>query len=466
METREAITLDARAQQRLYVLNHVLAGELSGEEAAAFLRVSERTVRRLLARYRGAEGAAALVHGNTGRVPVNRLGESIRGRLVELATTRYAGVNRAHLTDLLAEREGLVVAERSLRRVLAQAGVPTVRRRRPKGARHRRERMSQAGLLLQVDGSRHDWLEGRGPWLTLVGAIDDATGVVTGATFRDQEDTAGYFEALVQTARGYGLPVALYSDRHGIFWKNPEHLPTLAEQFAGRRSTTQLGRALEAAAVAWVAARSPQAKGRVERLWGTAQDRLRVELRLAGAASREAANAVLADYLPRHNRRFAVPPRDPMPAWRAVSADRPPEAIFCARHVRSVARDGTVTLAGQSLMVVGQTGLRGVGRRLEIQERLDGSRWVEIDRRFLPVIAAPERPIVLRTSSTPPTPGGRQGARWQPRPESPLAPLRAAKAAAQEFEKWPDWKKSPPSVPIERKHDNGDSGESKDQANG
>ena len=415
METREAITLDARAQQRLYVLNHVLAGELSGGEAAAMLRLSIRTVRRLLSRYRGPDGAAALVHGNAGRPSANRIDEPTRARLVELATTRYAGVNRAHLADLLAEREGLQVAERSLRRVLAEAGVPAVRRRRPKGTRRRRERMSQAGLLVQVDGSRHDWLEGRGPWLTLVGVIDDATGTVTGATFRDQEDTAGYFDALVQTARAYGLPIALYSDRHGIFWKSPAHVPTLAEQFAGRHSTTQLGRALEAAAIAWVAARSPQAKGRVERLWGTAQDRLVVELRLAGAASREAANAVLAAYLPRHNARFSVPPTDPVPAWRSIAAGRPAEAIFCARHVRSVARDGTFTLAGESLMVAGQTGLRGLGRRLEIQERLDGSRWVEIDGAFRPVIPAPERPVVLRRSATPPSPPARPtGGNWDP----------------------------------------------------
>jgi transposase len=407
MEKREAITLDARAQQRLYVLNHVLAGELTGAEAAAFLRVSVRTVRRLLSRYRGTEGAAALIHGNAGRVPSNRLDDATRTRLVEFATTRYADVNRAHLADLLAEREGFQIPERSLRRILAEAGLPPVRRRRPKGHRSRRERMSQAGLLLQVDGSRHDWLEGRGPWLTLVGAIDDATGVVTGATFRDQEDTAGYFEALIQTARGYGLPVALYSDRHGIFWKNPRQPPTLAEQFAGRRSTTQLGRALETAAIAWVAARSAQAKGRVERLWGTAQDRLLVELRLAGATTREEANIVLADYVIRHNARFGVPPADPAAAWRPLPADRPAEAIFCARHVRTVARDGTFTLTGQSLMIVGRNGLRGAGRRLEIQERLDGSRWVEIEGTLLPVIPAPERPIVLRRTFAPtePRPG-------------------------------------------------------------
>jgi transposase len=221
METRETITLDRQAQQRLWVLNHVLAGEVTAREAAAYLHLSVRSVRRLLVRYHPDEGAAALVHGNRGRIPANRLDDELRARLVELASTTYQGVNRAHLADLLAEREGIVVAERTLRRVLAEAGLPAVRRRRPRGHRLRRERMAQAGMLLQVDGSQHDWLEDRGPRLTLVGGIDDATGLVTGATFREQEDTAGYLEVLIQTARAYGLPLGLYSDRHGIFTEGP-----------------------------------------------------------------------------------------------------------------------------------------------------------------------------------------------------------------------------------------------------
>jgi transposase len=391
---RETITLDARAQRRLYVLNHVLTGELSAAEAAAYLGLSIRQVRRLLHRYRSPAGAAGLVLRNVGRMPVSRLGGSLRARLVELATTTYADVNRAHLADLLAEREGLIVAERTLRRILTEAGLAPVRRRRPRGHRSRRERMSQVGLLLQVDGSRHDWLEGRGPWLTLVGGIDDATGLVTGAVFREQEDTAGYLEVLRQTAERHGLPLGLYSDRHGIFWKG-RTIPSLAEQFAGRSSTTQLGRALEAAAIAWIAARSAPAKGRIERLWGTAQDRLVVELRLAGAATIEQANAVLADWLPRHNARFAVPAADPAPAWRPLPADRAPEALFCFRHTRRVARDGTFTLAGQSLMVLGPVGRP---RSVTIEQRLDGSLWVELDHGLVPAVPAPPRPLVLRTA--------------------------------------------------------------------
>jgi transposase len=396
---RETITLDARAQHRLYILNHVLTGEITAAVAAANLKLTVRTVRRLLAAYRSDRSAAALVHGNRGRVPPNRLDEVARARLLELATTTYAGANRAHLADLLAEREGIVIPERTLRRVLAEAGLPAARTRRPRGHRSRRERMSQAGLLLQVDGSRHDWLEGRGPWLTLVGGIDDASGHVTGGTFRDQEDAAGYFEMLRQTALGQGLPLGIYSDRHGIFWHG-RHVATLAEQFSGRTARTQFGRALEAAGIAWIAARSPQAKGRVERLWGTLQDRLVTELRLAGAATREEANAVLAMYLPRHNARFAVSPANPEPAWRPLPADRSPESLFCFTHPRRVARDGTVTLAGRTLMLLGQPAVPGWRGVVVVEERLDGSLWARVDGILHPVVPAPERPVFLRERAT------------------------------------------------------------------
>ena len=410
---RETITLDARAQWRLYVLNHILTGEITAAEASTQLGLSIRSVRRLLARYRAPDGVAGLVHGNTGRTPANRLDPTTRERVVEFALTTYAGVNRAHLADLLGEREDIVVSARTLRRVLADAGLPAVRTRRPRGHRSRRERMSQAGLLVQVDGSRHDWLEGRGPWLTLIGGIDDATGVVVGAVFREQEDAVGYLQVLTRTALDHGLPVGLYSDRHGIFWKGRQTVPTLTEQFAGRRSTTQFGRALEAAGIAWIAARSPQAKGRIERLWGTLQDRLTSELRLAGAASLEEANAVLARYLPRHNGWFVVPARDPEPAWRPL--DRPVEALFCFRHARRLAGDGTLMLAGRSLMVVGRRPGPGGPRSVIVQERLDGSLWVELDEIALPLSAAPERPVIIRSAGAPPR---------DPRPQAKDHPWR------------------------------------------
>jgi len=281
MEPKDRQTqLDARTQRRAYVLDHVVAGSLTLDQAARVLGLSIRQVNRLIARH--ADGPAALAHGNRGRPPVNRIDAPRRAHVVELARTTYAGVNHAHLAELLAEREGIAVAERTLRRILAEAGLGPVRRRRPPRHRSRRDRMPRVGMLLQVDGSRHRWFGPDLPFATLVAGIDDATGLVTGATFRLAEDAAGYFTMLTQTADRYGLAGAIYSDRHGIFLREPGRPPTLAEQLTGKRSFTQVGRALDELDIGWIGARSPQAKGRVERLWGTFQDRLVSELRLAG----------------------------------------------------------------------------------------------------------------------------------------------------------------------------------------
>ena len=260
METRETIRLDSKTQHRLYVLTHLLAGELTADEAASVLRLSTRQVRRLVERYR-IDGAAALVHGNRGRTPANRTDETVRARLVELATTEFAGFNPVHLAETLAD-EGhteLGASPRTIRRILGEAGHAPPRTRRSPRHRSRRERMQRAGMLLQVDGSRHDWLEGRGPMLTLIGAIDDATGLVTAATFRDAEDAAGYLEVFRRTVVRHGRPLAVYSDRHGIFVKDPNRPPTFAEQLAGRRGFTQVGRALDEAGIGWIGASSPQA---------------------------------------------------------------------------------------------------------------------------------------------------------------------------------------------------------------
>lgn len=395
MEPRDRHQLDARSQHRAYVLDHVVAGSLSVAEAARVLGLSRRQVERLLARYR--EGPAALTHGNRGRPPANRLDEALRDRLVELARTTYARVNHAHLAELLAEREGIAVAERTLRRILAEAGLPPVRTRRPPRHRSRRERMAREGLLLQVDGSRHDWLESRGPILTLVGGIDDATGTVTGGTFRAAEDAAGYFTMLTQTARGHGLPVALYSDRHGIFIVERNRPATIAEQLTGKQTFTQVGRALDELGIRWIGARSPQAKGRIERLWGTLQDRLVVELRLARATTLEDANRVLARYVPRHNARFAVPAAEPEPAWRPLPEGLAPEAVFCFHYPRRVANDATISWAGRALALPKRRdGRSWAGRSVVLQERLDGSLWVAHAGEHYPLRDAPPGPITLR----------------------------------------------------------------------
>ncbi|MBI2755414.1 MAG: ISNCY family transposase [Chloroflexi bacterium] len=355
-----------------------------------------RQVRRLVERFR-LEGAAALLHGNRGRTPANRIGEAMRSRIVELATTTFAGFNPVHLAETLADESEIALSAKTIRRILVAGGVPAVRTRRPRKHRSRRERMPRAGMLLQVDGSRHDWLEGRGPMLTLVGAIDDATGIFTGATFRAQEDAAGYFTVLAQTAVGYGLPVALYSDQHGIFVKNPNRPPTLAEQLTGKRSATQVRRALDDLGIGWIGALSAQAKGRIERGWGTAQDRLRSELRRAGATTIDDANTVLPGWLRRHNDRFAVPPGDPEPAWRPWPAGPPIEAVLCFHYPRRVAPDATLSWEGRALALPPRAdGRSWAGAGVILQERLDASLWVGHADRDYRLAEAPPTPVTLR----------------------------------------------------------------------
>ena len=439
METRETIRLDSKAQRRLYVLTHVLAGEVTVTQAAAVLRLSARQVDRLARRFRD-EGAAALVHGNRGRTPANRTDAAVRARLVELATTEFAGFNPVHLAETLAE-EGhteLAVSPRTIRRILADAGHALPRTRRSPRHRSRRERMPRAGMLLQVDGSRHDWLEGRGPVLTLIGAIDDATGIVSAATFRAAEDAAGYLEVFRRTVVRHGRPLAVYSDQHGIFIKDPNRPPTLAEQLAGRRSFTQVGRALDEAGIGWIGASSPQAKGRVERLWGTKQDRLVSELRRAGATTIEEANVVLARYLPRHNKRFAVSPADPEPAWRPWPDELDLDAVFGFCYPRRAANDATLAWAGTSLALPRRPdGRSWAGRTVTLEERLDGSLWVGADGQHHRLVEAPPVAPVL---------GARKLGRiddLRPVPEPPGAPGVAPSAASTTTRPTHPWRQYP-----------------------
>lgn len=261
--------------------------------------------------------------------------------------------------------------------------------------------MPKEGLLLQTDGSRHDWLEDRGPWLTLVGYIDDATGLVTGAVFRDQEDSAGYLEALMTTIRRYGVPGSVYHDRHTIFEPPLAEPLTLEEQLIDTRVPTQLGRTFGELGIGSVKARSPQAKGRIERLWGTLQDRLVAELRLAGIADRDGANAFLPGYLVRHNRRFMVPAADPAPAWRRPARGTRLDRICCFKYRRTVARDGTVRAGATTLQLPAKpNGRSRAGQKVELHVRLDGRLVVWDGQRELATTPAPLDAVQLRALAT------------------------------------------------------------------
>ena len=393
------VTLSQREQGRLVVLNAVLGGGITVREAAQAMAVSVRQAQRLLAAYRVA-GAAAVAHGNRGRAPAHTLAPEVVAQVTALARGVYAELNDTHLSEVLREEHGLQVSRASVRRIRIAAGVARPRAHQPPVHRQRRARRPQPGMLLQVDSSEHAWLGRRGPRLTLVAAIDDATGTVLAAHFRGREDAAGYLSLLATLVTSVGVPQAWYHDRHGIFRRLPQERTTLGEELAGVREPTQVGRALRDLGIASIAAHSPQAKGRIERLFGTLQDRLVAELGQAGATTLADANAFLLTFLPRFNHRFAVPAQNPTPVFAAPIDPETAWQICCFRYLRTVARDDTVRLGPHRLQLLpGRLRASYARAQVEVREHLDGSLSVWHHRDRLAFQPAPADAPLLRARS-------------------------------------------------------------------
>ena len=415
------LVLKAHDERRIEVLARVAGGLLSTAEAAVLLKVSDRQVRRLLSAYRAA-GVRAVVHGNRGRHPAHAVPDEVRDEVRRLASGRYAGVNHTHLAELLAEREGIEIPRSTLSDILREGGLrsPRPQQRRSKHC-SRRERYPQEGMLLQIDASHHDWLQGRGPRLALLGAIDDATGKIVALRFEATEDARGYMSLLREVCLRTGVPQTLYSDKHSVFW--PARRETLAEQLAGQHSTTQFGRAMVELGIQLIPAHSPQAKGRIERLWGTLQDRLVSELRLAGASSREAANAYLPRFIRRFNRTFALPPEVPGLAYRPRLSAAALDLSLCFKHERVVSNDNIVRVDQVVLQLLPGPNRIGYSKAtVTIHESLDNRFSVYYQGRQLPSKLSSLRrlltpkPLTGRPRSTPPTPSSLP---WKPPADHP-----------------------------------------------
>ena len=292
--------------------------KLTVAQVALALKLTIRQVRRLLARYRTG-GAAALVHRSRGRPSKRRLPKEVRAKVLHLIQTTYQGLSDCHLTEKLTEVEGLSLCRESVRRLRESLKLAPQRRRRP--PRHHQRRIPEArlGAMIQVDGSPFDWLQGRGPMMSLLGGVDDASSRFTGLIFRPHEDLHGYASVFHQTFTRYGLPGAFYGDRTGILHRNDAHW-SLEEELQGSQFPTQLGSALHELGIGYIAAHSPQAKGRVENRWGTLQDRLTSELRLRDIDTLEGANLYLPEFSEDFDRRFAHPPREAPSAFPARSS--------------------------------------------------------------------------------------------------------------------------------------------------
>lgn len=363
------ITLTMQDEKRLDVIQRVYRGELTVVQAALVMGVSERQCYRVKARV-GKVGAKGVVHGNRGRRCKRKTKEKVVRRVVALARGKYQGFNDHHLTEKLKEQEQIELSREKVRRILRAEGIASPRKRRGIKHRSRRERRASEGMMLQVDGSPHDWLQGRGPRMCLIGAIDDATNKVMGALFVQAESSWGYFHLFSKIFKEHGVSQSIYTDCHSVFWTDRE--PTIDEQMINRKPTTEVGRGLEELGVTLILAHSPQAKGRIERLWNTFQDRLVSELRLAKAKTVQQATVVLDRYLPVHNRKFSKPAKAES-AWRKVSSLQIERAL-CFKQQRTVAKDNTVTFEGTVLQIPKTSPFRShANKRIDVHVLLDGA---------------------------------------------------------------------------------------------
>ena len=370
-----------REQTRLQVLNSLLAEHMTLDQAATVMGVSPRHARRMLTAYRD-KGSSSLAHGLRGQRPHNATADTTKDRMLRLARTRYAGTNHTHLSELLSEREGIDIARTTLRRILVNAGLSSPRRRRPPKHRVRRQRMPREGMLIQLDGSYHPWLGNDRPQFTLLIAVDDATGRVVNASFSEKEDARSYFLLIKGLLQRCGIPLALYTDRHGVFRHTPGSVSV--------GTSTQFSRAMDELGIQLIFALSPQAKGRVERAAGTFQDRLITELRLSGATTIEQANTVLEEFLPRFNQRFQVPAQYPETAFRPLDPELCLEQVLCFKHSRKVAKDNTVRFQLHTLQLLpGPDRPSYAGTVVEVLVALDGRLAVRREGRIIPTQEAP-----------------------------------------------------------------------------
>lgn len=368
------LRVSQREIHRIHVVRLTIEGRETVGRGAKLLGICARQMKRLRRKMkeRGVEG---LLHGNRGKAPWNKtVSEKIK-QVVELARGRYRGFNDTHLTEKLKEKEKIALSRPTVRTILRQAGIAAVRKRGVKRHYKRRERRVQEGELLLWDGSPHHWFGKQAGPCNLTAVIDDATGALLHGVFTLEEDAQSYLLCLRAILLEKGIPLGLYMDRHGIFRRNDDHW-SLQEQLAGEQTPTQVGQALRELGIEAIFALSPQAKGRVERLFNTLQDRLVQELKLAAISTPHQATGFLngafkADF----NARFAKPARERQAAWRPLPKGVDVDRICSFRYQATVGNDNTVRLGGIILDIPPGPRHRGYAKvRVEVRHLLDG-RW-------------------------------------------------------------------------------------------
>ena len=332
--------------KKLHVITCALEGKFTVAEAAIALGLSERRIKQLKKEVK-EHGVESVIHGNRGRKPAHTTDDMIAKQIVELKKSyKYQEANFLHFQELLEEYENIKISYSALYDILDGANIKSPKKHRKPKKHNRRKRKPASGMMLQADGTPHDWF-GCGKKYSLHGFIDDATGSITGLYMCEHECLLGYLEVTRQTLKNFGIPLSLYPDKYSVFFPaaNKENSLSIEEQLKGmHRSVTQFGRIIDELGIEMFPASSPQAKGRVERLWETLQSRLVTEFRINNVITIEQANAFLPGYIRKYNKKFSVKPQVEKTAFIPLPAKINLDTLLCVKIERKTDNAGTFTI--------------------------------------------------------------------------------------------------------------------------
>ena len=368
----DIIMMSKKEVERLKIIHKVMDKQLTQVEGGKLVKLSERQVRRIVKAVR-LKGEAGIVHGNRGRASPRKMAERDEDRIGALVEERYSDFGPTLASEKLMEWDGIRVSREKVRQIMMAKGVWKVHRRK-KDVHQWRERKAHFGEMVQMDGSDHDWLEGRGPEIVFMGYVDDATSDVFGR-FYDYEGVYPAMDSFRRYIRRYGLPSSVYIDKHSTYKTSRQ--PDTDELLRGEWAKTQFERALGELGVEVIHAHSPQAKGRIERAFGTLQDRLVKEMRLESISTKDEANLFLETYLPKHNKRFAKPPLRPSDFHKPLPKRMNLEEIFCLKGTRTI-NNGYIIKWKSRMFAVENPSIAMKKRKVEVMEHFDA----KIDFRF------------------------------------------------------------------------------------
>lgn len=350
----EYLMLKQKDLKRATLIEACINGQCTVKQVATALGLSERRVKQIKKEVK-ENGVKSIQHGNRGRKPKNTISDETRKRILELRSSyEYEISNFKHFQELLKERENIDISYSALYNILRNAGIKSPKRHRKTKLHHRRKRKECEGMMLQADGTPFDWF-GDGRKYSLHGFIDDATGKITGLYMCKNECLLGYLEVLRQTLENYGIPVSLYPDKYSVFFppkKVNDHI-TIEEQLNGReKGITQFGRIVEELGIEMFPASSPQAKGRIERLWETLQSRLTTEFRINNIKTIDEANIFLISYIEKYNSKFAIEASSKKSVFLKLPKRYNLDELLCVRFERTIDNAGVFSINNSKFQII------------------------------------------------------------------------------------------------------------------